>query len=705
MWLYRFRSKFLLRFVPAIVKKLIIALLLAVAAGLAGALLALPDFARTVELKAYDLRVRLTARPETARRDIVMVTIDEQSIRKLEPQVGRWPWPRLVHAYLINYLVRGPAKVVAYDVLFSERDLTTFKVQGDDWTGKESDQTFIDAVKQAGNVVLAADASREESETTTGKVPDPGARAEEASDPVTSACRLEGPLEQRPIITSPFPGLGPAARAVGHVFTALDNDGPLRRMVPFIRVGDRTIPSLAVAAAMVAGGIRPDQVRLNGDYLMLGRAAMPLLTERLPTYERTTRNGRRALVRYMGPEVLDSGKLTYAEYSFYQLFYSEVQLLSGQKPLVDPAVFRNKIVVVGTTATATHDLFTVPFTKGDMPGMEVHANVIDNILSNRFTAPAPSWYTVLAVAIAAALVGYLAAFTTAWWTIGGAVALLGALSAAAIALFSRGTWLPVMPPMLTTAIGAFGGVAYQYLIEGREKRRIKHVFSRFVAPDVYSHLLADPSRARLGGERRLMSVLFSDIRGFTTVSEKGRPEDIVAQLNVYFTKMVAVIFRHHGTIDKFVGDMVMALFGAPLEDADNADHAVGAALEMLDELDKLNERWKAEDRPPLAIGIGINTGEMVAGNIGSEQVMSYTVIGDAVNLGSRLESLNKQYGTTIIISETTRERLKGQYHMQALGDVTVKGKTKPVTIYQVLRDPAPAEAAQAPGIAVQGGGK
>jgi adenylate cyclase len=696
------------------VQKLLIALVLATSAGLGGALLALPDFAYTVEMKAYDLRVRLTARPEMARRDIVMVTIDEDSILKLEPQVGRWPWPRLVHAYLVNYLARGPAKVVAYDVLFSERDLTTFKVQGDDWTGTESDQSFIDAVAKAGNVVVVADASREGVETKGGAKQNAPAIAGESPDTVASAYRLEGPLEQRPLITPPFKGLGPAARAVGHVFTALDNDGPLRRMVPFIRVDGRTIPSLAVAAAMIAGGVRPDQVHLRGDYLVLGKAEMPLITVPLPSYDRTVRMGRRALVRFNGPEVSDSGKLTYEEYSFYKLFYSEVQLLSGQKPLIDPSEFRNKIVIVGTTATATHDLFTVPFTKGDMPGMEVHANVIDNILSNRFTAPAPSWYTVLSVVVAAALVGFLAAFTTAWWTIGGALASLAALAAAGIALFARGTWLPIVPSTLATTVGAFGGVAYQYLIEGREKRRIKHVFSRFVAPDVYAHLLADPSRARLGGERRRMSVLFSDIRGFTTVSERRRPEEIVAQLNEYFTKMVEVVFRHHGTIDKFVGDMVMALFGAPLDDVENADHAVSTALDMLDELDRLNERWKKEGRPTLAIGVGVNTGDMVAGNLGSEQVMSYTVIGDAVNLGSRLESLNKQYGTTIIISENTKELLHGHYHLEPLGDVTVKGKTRPVAIFQVLRQPAAtavaqapaaAGAAQAPGVEVQGGGK
>jgi len=181
-----------------------------------------------------------------------------------------------------------------------------------------------------------------------------------------------------------------------------------------------------------------------------------------------------------------------------------------------------------------------------------------------------------------------------------------------------------------------------------------------------------------------MTVLFSDIRGFTTVSEAGEPEQIVSLLNVYFTRMVDIVFRHKGTVDKFVGDMVMALFGAPLDDPDHADHAVQAGLEMIDELRALNARWLADGRPALDIGIGINTGPMIAGNIGSEAIMSYTVIGDAVNLGSRLESLNKQYRTHIIISESTRARLKQPYALRPLGEVVVKGKTQAVPIFEVV---------------------
>jgi adenylate cyclase len=271
-----------------------------------------------------------------------------------------------------------------------------------------------------------------------------------------------------------------------------------------------------------------------------------------------------------------------------------------------------------------------------------------------------------------------------WPAMGVAALVVLALGWSSVLLFGRGLWMEVASPVLAVALAAFGGTAYQYVVEGREKRQVKRTFSRFVSKDVYEQLVADPASARVGGARRDMSVLFADIRGFTTFTEQGRPEEVVAQLNEYFSRMVEVVFAHRGTVDKFVGDMVMALFGAPLADADHADHAVRAALGMLAALQELNARWAAEGRPALDIGIGVNSGDMVAGIIGSDTVMSYTVIGDAVNLGSRLESLNKEYGTHLIVSEATKARLKGRYDMKPLGAVTVKGKSEPVNIFEVL---------------------
>jgi adenylate cyclase len=671
------------------VNKSVIGLALGLACALAALGVGRLPFVRTIELKTYDGRMRLAADPAGARREIVLVAINEDSLRRLEPIVGRWPWPRLVHAQLLNFLARGPAKVIAYDVIFTERDKHRFDVQGEEWTGEESDRELADATVRAGTVVHIADAVAEPLEHDAG--------TRRTLPPIPGGdIRLDGTVEERPVVTLPIPGLLEGARAIGHNFVVLDPDGPLRRSVPFIRAGGRWIPSLGVAAAIQALAVAPNQVRLDPKGLWIGDRFLPLVEQEIPSYYDDVRSARRALINYRaGVSADEHGASTYREYAFYDLFYSEQQLLAGQKPQIDPAVFKDKIVMVGATAPALDDLFTVPFS-GKMPGAQVHAAVVDDILSRRPLAPA-SWTVSSAVTIAAGLaLGLVAVALGPWAALGVATAGSAGLAAALTVVFARGTWVSLTEPLVAIALATLSGVTYQYVVEGREKRRVKQMFGRYVSRDVYEQLMQDPALARLGGQRRDMSVLFSDIRGFTTVSEAGAPEEIVGQLNEYFSRMVPLVFENRGTVDKFVGDMIMALFGAPLGDPDHADHAVKTAIAMVAALRQMNDAWTAAGRAALDIGVGINSGDMVAGNIGSETIMSYTVIGDNVNLGSRLESLNKNYGTRIIISEATRSRLKGQYDIRPLGAATVKGKTRAVDIYEVVvPSPLPAEAGDA----------
>ena len=653
-------------------RKLLTGTLIGLAAAVVAALLGLFPFVETVELKSYDWRIRRVANPSLARRDIVMVSIDQSSIRKLEPQLGRWPWPRMVHSVLLDFLSRAPAKVIVYDIIFSEEDKRAFDVAGDHWTGAESDKALVESVAHAGNVVLVADVV---ADATTGEA--------EGKAPFTTPYRLDGSIEHRATVAPPFPALAKASRALGHNLMILDPDGPVRRVPPFVNAQGQFLPSLPVAAAMILDGTRPAEVTADTRGLSLGRRKIPLVTKKEPDYYGAPKTTRRMLVKYPGGVVDRENRPTYAEYSFYDLFYSEQQLQEGQKPLVDPAKFKDAVVFVGTTAPGLSDLITVPF-DGKMPGMQIHASALDNILSGRFVAPVPAWADLLILLLTAVAAGVALTTLGVWRGLGVTMALLAALIGTSVSMLDGGHWIHLVNPSAGIVLAAFGGVAHHYLVEGREKRKIKGLFSRYVSKDVCDQLMANPALAQLGGQRREMSVLFSDIRGFTTFSEKGSPEEIVAQLNEYFSRMVDVLFRHRGTLDKFVGDAVMALFGAPLDDPDHADHAVQAAQEMLKALADLNREWAAAGRPTLDIGVGVNTGEMVAGNIGSTTIMSYTVIGDAVNLGSRLESLNKQYKTHIIISEMTRARLKGRYDMRGLGEVIVKGKTQPVAIYEVV---------------------
>jgi adenylate cyclase len=487
------------------------------------------------------------------------------------------------------------------------------------------------------------------------------------------------------VITLPYDELKDASAAFGHNFLALDRDGPARRVPPFVRTGTRFMPSLGMAAALLAGGYRPDEVVLDGQYLRVRDRQIPLVAvDVADAVDPSKRHDQQTmLINYRAPAQV-RGARPYRTYEVRHLLISEGKIRDGEKPDVDPAVFKNKIVFIGLTASGLLDFFPTPLGKGLLPGIQLHATVADDVLSGLFLAPASNSIRIAAVIAGAVLIGLMSAALPFWVAAVATAALAAGWTGGSLYAFDRGLWIAMTQPILAVAIALFAGTAYRYFVEDAEKRKVSRLFGRYVSKDVYKQLLDNPGLAELGGGRREMSVLFSDLRGFTTITEKGDPEALVRQLNEYFTKMVEVVFRNGGTVDKFVGDMVMALFSAPVDDVHHADAAVTTAVEMVQELAELNRRWAAEERTKFDIGIGINSGDMIAGNIGSSAIMSYTVIGDNVNLGARLESLNKEYRTRIIISEATRSRLARTYDLRPLGAVVVKGKTKPVDIFEVI---------------------
>jgi adenylate cyclase len=650
-------------------------------------LVAWPGWLEVAELKSYDWRMRtLREWAPAASRDIVLVEINDTTIRDLKDIAGRWPWPRALSAFIIDYLRRGSPRVIALDVGYWEREReASYPFNGEDYTSARSDGELAQAVKRAGNVILLADAV------------DPGLVAGEVEqkDWAAPPYRLGSEAEERPVITLPYDELAAAAAGFGHNFLGIDRDGPARRFAPFVRKGTRFMPSLGMAAALVAGGFRADEVVADGDGIRIRDRRIPLVPYRVAntTDPAKHRDQETMLINYRAPALV-GGQRAYKTYEARHLIQSEAQLRGGEKPEVEPAEFKDKVVFVGLTASGLLDVFQTPLGRGLIPGIQLHASVADSVLSNAFIAQAPLWTRVSATAGAALITGLMSAVLPFALAAAGTGAFIAVWTGSALVAFQHGQWLVMAQPILASAVALFAGTAYRYFVEDAEKRKVSRLFGRYVSRDVYKQLMAHPELAELGGARREMSVLFSDLRGFTNITEKGNPEDLVQQLNEYFSRMVDIVFRNGGTVDKFVGDMVMALFGAPVDDVNHADAAVLTAVEMVRELRELNQRWVIEGRVQLDIGIGVNSGDMIAGNIGSASIMSYTVIGDNVNLGARLESLNKEYRTRIIISEATRARLGKHHEMRGLGGVVVKGKTRPVEIFEVLV-PSPLVAADA----------
>jgi adenylate cyclase len=435
-------------------------------------------------------------------------------------------------------------------------------------------------------------------------------------------------------------------------------------------------PSLGLAAArQVDPRFRSELVREGGE-LRLGAARIPVDT------------AGRMLLRWHGAYRRDT-ITTYPIYPAVQVINSWQQesfgIDSGAPHEVPLEAFRDKIVFVGVTAAGMveSDVRPTPISAIE-PGVMLHAVALDNLLRGDFARRASTATNTAVLAIAGLATGAvtagLGAATAATLAFG--LMMVGLVAGTTFAL-GQGVWLDLIAPLSAAVVAFAGSMVANYVTEGREKRRVRDMFSRYVSPEYVRRLADDFETLSLGGNRTEITILFSDIRGFTSISERLPAAQVIEMLNEYLDRMSDVVFRHGGTLDKFIGDAVMAFWGAPIPIEDHARRAVSAALDMLAELEALNTRWSARGAPAqLAIGIGVNTGEAIVGNIGSlTRKLDYTAIGDAVNLASRLESLNKELGTTVLVSESTVRKAGAGFDFRPLSDVVVKGKTQAVSVF------------------------
>jgi adenylate cyclase len=638
-----------------------------------------------IELKTYDLRV-LSRDPVPSSPAVVLAVIDEKSLVR----EGRWPWPRSKIAALVDRLSRDGAKVIGFDIAFVEPDENsllpfieqlTREVDAKSAMNPKLASVLEESRKHADNDLALATALKNssaavvlgyffhESEESLGYRLAPSEitrRIERLGDSRYPFIQYETREISAPFIDAyaPEPNLdifNRVAPSSGYFSLRPDPDGMLRWMPLAIRGGDDVFPPLAILSAWHYLGKPRLAVRVG----VRGMAGVQMGDRFVPTDE----NGR-LLINYLGPA------RTFPHFPV-------TDILRGELPA---GTFKDKIVLIGATAVGTYDLKSTPV-DAVYSGLEIHATVIDNILTGNYLAR-PEWskiYDILAVVALAALIGVLLPRIGVLKGLGFAAALFVAYILTVYALFAHArVWLNLVYPLLALSISYSTLGVYYYVTEQRERRKIKETFKQYLTPAVMENMLKDPQRLHLGGEEKILTVLFCDLEGFTSYSERCTPGELVKTLSEYYDRMTGQVFESQGTLMDYTGDELMALFGAPVDQADHARRACAAALGMRDRRRALAEEWALIGRPPLRARTGVNTGVMLVGNLGSRYRFKYGVVGDAVNLASRLESLNKTYRTEILISESTAELLDGAFHLREIDMVRAKGKKQAVRVYELM---------------------
>jgi len=632
-----------------------------------------------MEQKVYDLHFRSRGAVKPG-NEVVIVGIDEKSV----DLIGRWPWPRARIAELIDRLGSYGAKVVAFDILFSEpdhssgsvvlaelaatvRDQTARAALEKAATDADNDAKFAASLNKYGNAVLGYFffMSRDEikhRKENKGKDADYYIASRYSSVRYLDKGAAPPVLPLALEVEQNIPQLAKAAKSFGYFNVEPDRVDGVVRWVPLaIQFGESYYPHISVEAVRRYRGSPPlllNAAEYGVDSIQIGQQVIP------------TDEKARLLINFRGPQK------TFPHYSF-------VDVLNGKVPA---AAFKDKIVLVGATAIGIYDMRVTPYS-GTFPGIEINANIIDNLLRND-PISRPDWIVVFDVA-AILLIGIVLSYIISRVRplVATLITIALLLSYGALNEFIFVTWrlwLTAVYPGMTMVL-VFGGVTtFRIMTEEKKKKEIKEAFTHYVSPALVNDILKDPAKLVLGGEERRLTVLFSDIRGFTTISESLQPQVLVKLMNDYLTPMTDIVLKHGGTVDKYMGDAIMAFWGAPIWQEDHPSRACKAALEMLVKLAELQKEWEARGIPRLDIGVGISTGNLTVGNMGSSTRFDYTVMGDSVNLGSRLEGLNKEYKTHIIVPKYTYEDIKNDFILRQLDLIRVKGKKIPIKIYELM---------------------
>ena len=623
----------------------------------------------------YDLRMSASLQDveiDRASLPVTIVDVDEASLAEL----GHWPWPRDILAELTEKLAAKGAILIAYDVLFAEEQdhaikvIERYKKDNPLANSAEQDQIYsniiniLDGDKRFAEVVrnneVALSVVFTNSGFTKGKLSQPLSVIADDMDFMHNMPAMDG-------LISSTDRLSEAANYVGFINAHPDADGIMRRARLVQNYNGVLYPSLSLISSM--GFLLADDVTIHSD--IIGDKSYLQGIQLFDQYIPIDSNGD-VLIPYLGPS-----------YTF-----PYISIIDVLNDTADPKLLEGKIILIGSTAASLSDFRATP-TNSLYPGVEAHASVIAGIINNSFSAQ-PEWsygINFVLIIVAGLILSLMMPFLEPSRQLLCLVLLLGS-----IITFDYWLWISqrfiidtVVPILNIFLIGIFN-LTFGFIINSRDRLQLKSMFGQYVPPELVDQMSKHPGEFAMDGQRKEMSVLFSDIRSFTSISEGLSAADLKQWLNTYFTPITEIIFNNKGTIDKYVGDMVMAFWGAPLDDKDHAYHSVIAAFAMLKKTETLKMQFIMEGKPPVDVGIGISSGDMNVGNMGSKYRRSYTVLGDTVNLGARLEGLTKFYGVKLIVAKRTTELIGERMTFRHLDRVRVKGKDEPVDIYEPLEE-------------------
>ena len=594
---------------------------------------------RRLELAALDTQARLRG-VRSPGPEIVVVMIDDRTIA----QLGQWPPPRQTLAQLVDKLRGAGARAIGIDILYADPSPRA---------ASRGDVALAQAIESAGNVALPFTFEFANGVVSSSTLP--GAPYAKLS---SSGAYRALPLTPRGIV-APLPALAERA-SLGHMLVAFDVDGAPRYDYAALAYDAEFYPSMAVRVAQLYLRVPWTSVGLElGRGIALGDVFVP------------TDPQMRLLVDYLGPPG------AFPTYSLADVL-AEV---------VPASAFRDRIVLIGASVAGAHDTFPSPFTS-TMPGVERLATVIDSILNGRhLQRPASAvWLEAAGMLAAALMLGFIVSRVSLAVAFVAALLVAGTFFGVAhVALTMRGSWIASAVPMMAAILTFVALSLYRYGLLDSERRHMRRVFGRYLAPQMVDRLVAEKKLPQLGGEQRELTVLFSDLRGFTALSERLEPTALTAVINSFLSAASEAVLEHGGTVDKYIGDCIMAFWNAPLDQPDHARMACRAALRILEKIDELDRQLAEQGHAPLVAGIGINTGPCIVGNFGSARRLEYSAVGDAVNVASRLEGETKNLGFKILIGPVTAARVS-DFALVPLERIRVRGRLEAIEVHALMGD-------------------